>query len=57
MSVSGLILSMGGKTTDRAIKSFENQTVKCEEIIRVEKITTFYKAINKGISKGKTSLK
>jgi glycosyltransferase involved in cell wall biosynthesis len=54
LDVSGLVLSMGEKTTLRAIKSLENQTVPCKEIIRVDCISPFYKAINKGISRVNT---
>lgn len=54
LDVSGLILSIGENTTNRAIKSLENQTFQCNEIIRVDNVTPFYKAINKGISLVKT---
>jgi len=48
-------INIGENTTNRAIKSLENQTVQCKDIIRVDNISPFYKAINKGISLVKTN--
>ncbi len=54
MEVTGLVLSMGEKSTQRAIESLKKQTVPCKEIVVVENMSPFYRAMNKGIKKVKT---
>jgi len=55
MDVTGLVLTVGEKTTEEAIKRLREQTVPCQEIIVVQNVTPFHKAINRGISQVKTS--
>lgn len=50
MDVTGLVLSIGEKTTQRAIQSLERQTVPPKEIVLVENVFPFHKAMNQGIS-------
>ncbi len=54
MDVTGLVLTVGEKTTGEAIKRLREQTVPCKEIVVVENVKPFHKAINQGISKVKT---
>ncbi len=52
--VSAVVLTTGEETTQRAIKSVEKQTLKPGDIIIVENVTPFHKALNSGASKVKT---
>jgi len=54
MDVTGLVLSIGERTTPRAVRSLKNQTVPCREIVIVENVSPFYKAMNRGIRRVKT---
>ena len=52
--VTGLVLTVGERTTKEAIKRLREQAVPCREIIVVRNVTPFYKAINQGIAQVKT---
>lgn len=54
MDVTGLVLSVGEKTTQRAIQSLEKQTTPPKEIVLIENVFPFHKAMNEGVSKIKT---
>jgi glycosyltransferase involved in cell wall biosynthesis len=54
MDVTGLVLSIGEKTTKRAIQSLERQTVPPSDIVLVENVSPFHKAMNEGVSRIKT---
>jgi len=55
MEVTGLVLTVGEKTTDEAISRLRKQTMPCSEIVVVRNVTPFHKAINKGISQVTTT--
>lgn len=52
--VTAVVLSIGEKTTQRAIDSLKNQTLKPGEIILIENISPSYRAGNIGASRVKT---
>lgn len=52
--ITAIGLSIGEETTKRAIDSVKKQTLQPKEIIIIEKVTPFYKALNFGASKVKT---
>jgi len=54
MTVSGLVLSIGEASTERAIESLENQTFSCSDIVVVENVVPFHRAMNEGVSRIKT---
>lgn len=54
MEVTALVLTVGEKTTEEAIRRLREQTVPCGEIIVVRNVTPFHNAINRGISQVKT---
>jgi glycosyltransferase involved in cell wall biosynthesis len=54
MDVTGLVLSIGEKTTRRAIQSLERQTIPLKEIVLVENVFPFHKAMNEGVSRIRT---
>ena len=54
MEVTALVLTVGEKTTEEAIRRLKEQTVPCHEIIVVRNVTPFHKAIDRGISRVKT---
>jgi len=54
MEVTALVLTVGEKTTEEAIRRLREQTVPCSEIVVVRNVTPFHKAINQGISQVKT---
>jgi len=54
MDVTALVLTVGEKTTDEAIRRLGEQTVPCREIIVVRNVTPFHKAMNRGISQVRT---
>ena len=54
MEVTALVLTVGEKTTDEAIRRLGEQTVPCRETIVVRNVTPFHKAINRGISQIRT---
>jgi cellulose synthase/poly-beta-1,6-N-acetylglucosamine synthase-like glycosyltransferase len=54
MGVTGLVFSIGEKTTSRAMAGLRNQTVACKDIVVVNDVSPFYKAMNTGIAKIKT---
>jgi len=51
MDVTGLVLSIGEKTTQRAIQSLERQTTPPKEIVLIENVFPFHKAMNEGVSR------
>ena len=52
--ISAVVLTIGEETTQRAIDSLKKQTIPPEEIIVIENVTPFHKALNLGASKVKT---
>lgn len=54
MEVTALVLTVGERTTEEAIRRLREQTVPCSEIVVVRNVTPFHKAINRGISQVKT---
>ncbi len=46
--ITAVVLSLGEGTTSRAIESVERQTVPARDIIRVNDVTPFHKALNRG---------
>ena len=52
--ITAIILTIGEETTQRAIYSAKNQTLPPEEIIIINNITPFHRALNLGASKVKT---
>lgn len=52
--VTGLVLTVGEKSTEESIKKLREQCVPCKEIIVVKNVTPFYKAMNRGISQVRT---
>jgi glycosyltransferase involved in cell wall biosynthesis len=54
MEVTALVLTVGEKSTEEAIRRLRAQTASCLEIIVVRNVTPFHKAINQGISQVKT---
>jgi len=53
-NLTAIVLTIGEKTTQRAIDSLEKQSVKPDELIIVENKSPFHKALNYGVSKVKT---
>jgi hypothetical protein len=52
--ITALVLTTGEETTQRAINSVKEQTLKPKEIIIIENVTPFHRALNSGSSKVKT---
>lgn len=53
-NLTAILLTMGERTTRAAIQSLCNQSLKADELIIVENISPFHKAINHGVSRVKT---
>ena len=53
--ITAVILSMGEKTVGRAIDSVKRQSLPAQEIIVIEHVTPFYKALNAGAAKVRTA--
>jgi len=53
-TVSALVLTIGESSTSRAIEALQRQTRECDEIILVEDISPFHRAMNEGISRVRT---
>lgn len=53
-NLTAVLLTMGEKTTQSAIESLNKQTVIPSELIIVENISPFHKALNHGVSKVNT---
>jgi hypothetical protein len=53
-NVTAIVLSIGEKTTERAIESLKKQSLPPKEIIAIENVAPFHKALNLGASKVKT---
>ena len=54
MSVTGLVLTIGESTTQRAISALESQTCPPDDIVVVQNVLPFHRAMNEGISRIKT---
>ncbi len=52
--IAAVVLTMGEETTGRAIQSVKRQTMPPAEIILVENVTPFHKALNLGASRVRT---
>ncbi len=52
--VTAVVLTIGEDSVQRAIESINNQTLKVKQVIQVENITPFHKAMNYGVSKVNT---
>lgn len=52
--ITAVVLTIGEDTTERAIESLKRQTVPPEEVIVIENVAPFHKALNLGASKVKT---
>lgn len=53
-NITAVVLTIGEGTTQRAIDSIKGQTLPADELIVVENVTPFHKALNLGASKVKT---
>lgn len=53
-NITAVLLTIGEETTQRAIDSIKRQTLQPEEIIIIENITPFHKALKLGASKVKS---
>jgi len=54
MDVTGLVLTIGEKTTQRAIKSLKKQTLPLKKIVVIKNTSPFHRSMNKGIAQVKT---
>jgi hypothetical protein len=54
MDLTGLVLSIGEKTTQRSMHSLERQTAPLKEIVMVENVFPFHEAMNQGVSRIRT---
>lgn len=52
--ITAVVLSVGEKTTERAIKSVRNQSEKPGELLVIREITPYYRAMNHAVSLVKT---
>ena len=52
--VTGLVLTIGEETTERAISSLKQQTIPPQDIIVIENVSPFHRAINVGWTRVKT---
>ena len=48
--ITAVLLTIGEETTQRAIDSVKKQTLPPQEIIIIENVTPFHKALNLGAS-------
>jgi hypothetical protein len=54
LEVTGLVLTIGEKTTPRALRSLKKQTLPCRDVVLVKKVFPFHRAMNHGIRRVQT---